>query len=141
QVAAQLGLDVSQLRVLATDSFGQHATADLSVTHARSLTVHTTLDTPHAASATIASGGGTVSTVGADGSSYSLVIPPGALASQQVITVTPVASLQGLPLNQFFAVQFGPSGLHFDAPATLTIQVPAGVDLAGGVAFVFDDNG
>jgi hypothetical protein len=141
QFAAQVGVDVSQLRVLATDSFGQHATADLTVTHARSLTVHATLDTPHAASATIASGGGTVSTVGADGSSYGLVIPSGALASQQTISLTPAASVQGLPLNQFFAVQFGPSGLHFDPPATLTIQAPAGVDLAGGVAFVFDDSG
>jgi hypothetical protein len=47
-----------------------------------------------------------------------------------------------LPLSQFIAaVQFGPDGLQLDAPATLTIHAPAGVDLAGGIGFVFDGSG
>ena len=72
--------------------------------------------------------GGFLFTTAADGTSYSLSIPPGALASPLEITMTPVVGIQGLPGAGFAGgVQMGPDGLALLSPATLTIQPAAGV--------------
>ncbi len=74
--------------------------------------------------------GGTVSATGADGTTYTLTIPPDALRSNVTITMTPLASIDGLPFGEgpAIGVQLEPSGLQLDAFATLDIdgqQVPA----------------
>jgi hypothetical protein len=82
------------------------------------------LDVPHAASATIGAGGGTLNATGADGATFKLVVPAGALVGDAAITMTPVASVTGAPAGAVFgpAVQLSPEGLYFWQPATLEIQ-------------------
>lgn len=91
-------------------------------------TVHPTLDADptHAKSATVGAAGGDLTATGADGSTYTLSIPSGALLSAETITLTPVASIPDLPFTTApaAAVQIGPDGLSLQIPATLTI-VPA----------------
>ncbi|HET9011130.1 MAG TPA: hypothetical protein VFN38_04910, partial [Gemmatimonadaceae bacterium] len=66
---------------------------------ARPVTLTPTLDTGAAVAKVITSArGGTLSATGADGTRYRLSIPEGALLSDAVITLVPIASLKGLPL-------------------------------------------
>ena len=77
------------------------------------------------ASATIASigpDGGEISAQGADGTSYLLQIPAGALVTEQAIKMTPVKRFKGLPLSGPAAgVELSPDGLALAVPAKLTI--------------------
>src|SRR5689334_11573021 len=79
-------------------------------------------------------GAATTATIGPEGGTLSaggdvLHVPAGALSAPQAITMIPLSSLGGSPLGgSFGAVQLEPTGLHFLVPATLTIQVPAGID-------------
>jgi hypothetical protein len=86
-----------------------------------SVTEH--LDTAKASSATLDAGGGTVSATGSDGVTFTLVVPPNALLVSQQITLTPVASIAGLPFQGGLsaAVHLEPDGLTLFKPATLTI--------------------
>jgi hypothetical protein len=66
--------------------------------------------------------GGTLSTTGPDGSTYSLVIPPNGLTGDETITMTPVASIAGLPFKRAVAgVDLQPEGLVLTGLARLTI--------------------
>jgi hypothetical protein len=90
-----------------------------------------------AVTATVGPGGGTVSAGGA-----TLTIPAGALPAAQAITVTPLSSLGGSPFDRLLGgVKLGPDGLTFIKPATLTIQLPPGVDPAQLFGFAFDGSG
>ncbi len=79
------------------------------------------------ASAIIGPAGGTI-TVGP----HSLVIPPGALAANT--TITAVA-----PSDSVTVVQFGPQGLTFAQPATLTLSY-ANCGLLSGLQVAYTDN-
>lgn len=80
-------------------------------------------DAGRAASAPIGRGGGTVTATGADGTTYTLTLPAGALLDPATITVTPVASIANLPAGATAAraVQIEPAGRRLLKPATLTI--------------------
>ena len=76
-----------------------------------------------------AAAGGTVLAATGD----RLVVPPGAVASDTTITMTPVALEPAADLDLFGAVSFAPDGLVFAQPATLTLRLavslPAGTQL------------
>jgi len=95
------------------------------------------VDSSAGASVWIGPAGGTVSATGADGTGYRLVIPALAVRDPTAITMSPVASVDGLELSGGLAgaVVLGPTGLKLDEPATLTITsskpAPAGERLVG----------
>src|SRR5262249_13290217 len=61
QFTTQVGAAVSHLRVLATDAFGQSATANITVTPTQAL--HPNLDSPHVVRTLITPDGGTLATI------------------------------------------------------------------------------
>ena len=100
-------------------------------------------DDARARSAVVSGDGGVIATTSEGGVIFSLDVPPGAVATDTLITLTPVTSLVGLPLSgtSHFAVRMQPAGLQFDRPATLTIALPEGTDASRLFGFVFDDDG
>ena len=70
--------------------------------------------------------GGTVVASAADGTTYTLAIPRGALRQPTAITLTPVTSVTGLPrpVELVAAVHGAPEGLRFALPAKLTVTLP-----------------
>ncbi|MCW5610121.1 MAG: hypothetical protein KIS83_05475 [Rubrivivax sp.] len=86
------------------------------------------VDESRAASATAtAAAGGTVQATGADGTVYTLTVPPGALGRDTTITIAPLLSADGVAIDRLVAgVRAEPSGLRFATPATLALQLPAG---------------
>lgn len=80
-------------------------------------------DATRAVSQDIPVEGGTVSATAADGTVFTLTVPDGALLNKEKITLTPVASVDRLPLSGGLAaaVQLAPEGLLFFEPATLVI--------------------
>ena len=100
-------------------------------------TVTPVLDAGHAASALVsAQTGGTLSAIAANGTRYTLTLPPGALLSDQAITMTPESSVGNSPLGALVgAVDLEPNGLQLLNPATLTIVAPGPVDVAHVAAF------
>jgi hypothetical protein len=99
------------------------------------LNVTLSLDSTHSGSAVVGKAGGTVTATRADGSSVSLTLPGGALASDTTITVTPVSTLRGLPkgLKLAAGVELAPEGLALEKPATLSVGVRGGT--ARGIAW------
>jgi len=87
--------------------------------------------------------GGTISTQGADGTRFTLTIPPAALLNPEDISLTPVASINGLLLSNgmLAAVQMGPTGLRLLNPAILTIELPLTAPTNELVGFLIQDNG
>jgi hypothetical protein len=91
--------------------------------------------------ATMGAGGGELKATGADGTSYTLRVPAGALSSDTAITMSPVKAFTGLPFTggPKAGVVFGPEGLVFATPATLEIaskhafpQTTTGFSQGGG---------
>ena len=83
------------------------------------------LDTTNRVTRTVDSSGATITATGGDGTFFTLEIPPGALHRRERISVIPVKSVQGLPLEKGGAVgtvQLEPEGLRFDRPVKLTIE-------------------
>lgn len=85
----------------------------------------------HAASKQISSGtGGTLTATAADGTKYTLQVPPGALSSGQKVSLIPVSSVAGSPLGGLVAgVEITPHGLQLTKAATLRIVPPSPVTL------------
>ena len=84
--------------------------------------IRTTPVTKAAVRAPIGPQGGTLTARHA-GVTFTLTVPPGALAARTNIAMTPIAAIHGLPLSgRAAAVRFGPEGLTFAAPATLTVR-------------------
>jgi len=81
-------------------------------------------DSSHAVSADIPLEGGTLTATAADGTRFTLVIPSGALVQPTTITMTPLASMEGLPFGEGapMAVLLEPSGLTFYDFVTLTVE-------------------
>jgi len=88
--------------------------------------------------------GGQVTATAADGTQFTLLVPPGALQQTVAIQVTP-ATFTGLTatVERFRGgVLLEPSGLTFQHPATLSITPPGGLGEYGDlVGFVFDEGG
>jgi hypothetical protein len=82
--------------------------------------------------------GGTLTTTALDGTAFTLEIPEGALAAAELITMTPVDSIDNLPPNGELvaAVELQPSGLEFWEPAILTIEPPQGISAEDQTPFV-----
>lgn len=80
-------------------------------------------DAARASTKTIGPGGGSVTATAANGTTYTLDIPAGALTAPVEIRLTPITDMGSAPLaaQTFGAVQFEPSGLVFKTPATLRI--------------------
>jgi hypothetical protein len=101
-----------------------------------------------------AESGGTVEATGSNGVIYRLVIPAGALASDTLVTITPVSDLTVTGPGTFICASscaeidccvtgalFEPDGLEFDSLVTLEIIFPAGEEFpfdSSGSAFLFD---
>lgn len=101
------------------------------------------LDTARAVTGKIAATGGALSVTGADGTVYNLTIPRDALLSEESITMTPVASIGGLPLSGGLVagVDLAPSGLRLFNLATLTITPATPVAMADEVTFAWRGGG
>lgn len=88
------------------------------------LNVTTSLDDANAVTEMIdAEAGGDV-TATADGSAFTLHVPPDSLLADTEITLSPIASVDGLPagLTDPVGVHLAPEGTMFAAAATLTID-------------------
>jgi hypothetical protein len=108
----------------------------------QALNVQTTLDATRKKSVDIGRAGGNLQLTDAAGNSFSLTIPPNALAGVQSITMTPVSSAAGLPGNKFAAgVQLEPDGLILNVPATLAIQTKSAVPADSAVPIGWHGSG
>jgi hypothetical protein len=117
------GLSATSVRTAASDALFTNAANPVNVT--------VVPDAARAVSQDIGPAGGIVSASGADGSQYTLDIPANALPQSTTITMMPISSVVGLPLDSFVAgVQFAPEGLLLMNEAKLTIvptvSVPVG---------------
>lgn len=85
----------------------------------------------------------TIKATGADGTTYTLVIPAGALVGPETITLTPLAAVGDLPLSGGLAaaVELKPHGLVLLKRATLTIDSPSLGPLAQQTPFYFHGGG
>src|SRR5262249_8868167 len=85
-----------------------------------------TTDAARAATKTFPPGGGTLTATGADGTVYTLTIPPNALLAETTITMTPIVSISGgnLPSDSVLGVDLQPSGLRLYEFADLSITPP-----------------
>jgi hypothetical protein len=101
------------------------------------------LDEPFRTTETIGPDGGSVILNDRNGLLYTLDIPPGVLADDMEISMTPVAAIPGLPFAEKFhvGVQFEPSGIYFSEPLVLTIDLPADADLSRLVLLGWRDEG
>jgi len=86
--------------------------------------VTTTLDDSHSATAIIGPNGGKLSAAGADGTRFTLEIPPKALEETIEVSMTPITAMDGLPWKSgpMAAVQLEPDGQTFYDYVTLTIE-------------------
>ena len=74
---------------------------------------------------TVGRDGGELTATAADGTRFTLTVPPGALVADTELEMTPVGSARRLPFDRLGgAVQLGPEDAHFLTPATLRIQPP-----------------
>lgn len=108
------------------------------------LSVSARPDTGRAVAARVGAEGGIIEATGADGTRYTLSIPPEALLYTEVITLTPVAAIDQMPFAtpRTHAVSVAPEGLLFVEPATLTIVPPASASGSGQmVGFAYQGAG
>lgn len=91
----------------------------------------------------ISKDGGALSAIGADNRFYTLVVPPGALASDERISISPLAAVEGMPFaaGLLAGVQLEPAGLEFARPAALIISGDGLQPAAGQAAFAYDADG
>jgi hypothetical protein len=102
-----------------------------------------TVEAGQAVSAVLTAAGGTLTATGSAGHQFRLTVPAGALQGPVTITLTPVASLTGLPLTGALlaAVQIDPAGLRFEPAATLSVTLPGGPPPPGVVGFSVNGDG
>jgi hypothetical protein len=104
------------------------------------------LDTERESSATLGPQGGAVSATGADGTEYTLTIPADALIEDTEISLTPILSIDDLPMSGGLVagVHFEPSGLELFRTATLSVTLPSAPAVGAGEAlagFLYDEDG
>lgn len=104
-----------------------------------------TTDHASAAVGSIGPDGGQLSAQAADGTSYTLEVPPGALLFAEDIAMTPIVEADGLPGDtppaHTAGVQLEPDGLELFAPATLRITPASPLPEAGVATFSFYGDG
>ena len=90
------------------------------------LHVSSTPDTARRATRTIGSLGGPSRRPAQTARVYALRVPPGAVAADTAISIAPttLGGLDAIASATPYAVEFGPSGLQFAIPATLSITPP-----------------
>ena len=112
-------------------------------TPGKALDVKVQLDKKHTSSGKISPDGGTVSLTSADGSKFTLEVPPKALDTETLITMTALKSVDGAPLdnNKPTAVQLEPSGLFFNEMVTLTIVPAKEIPVKEQIAFGYEGDG
>ena len=105
--------------------------------------VRPTADQARVATADIGRAGGSVTATGADGTRYTLTVPEGALLDPTSVSLTPLASVRGLPMGArgARAVQIAPAGRELLKPATLAVAPPKLPGKAALTAFGFDASG
>jgi hypothetical protein len=83
------------------------------------------LDAARSVTQTVGRAGGTLSTTGADGSVYTLTVPPRALRSATSITLAPIAAIGDLPTGVTLTAgaHLTPEGQAFDMPVKLEIAL------------------
>jgi hypothetical protein len=120
-------------RVTATGPDGPLAAAEVGIaTGARvpdPVRVTIRPDGDLAGRAIVGPGGGELSVADASGVTYTLSVPPAALASDTELALVPAAATDGWPedATMLGLVTIEPAGLTFAVPATLTMVVPGGV--------------
>jgi hypothetical protein len=97
-------------------------------------------------SARIGPEGGSVNAIGADGTEYTLTIPVDALTEEAEISLTPIVSIDDLPMSGGLrgGVHFEPSGLQLMRAATLAVILPSAPRLDGAellAGFTYDGDG
>ncbi|GIV64061.1 MAG: hypothetical protein KatS3mg045_1400 [Bellilinea sp.] len=112
-------------------------------TPADPLTVTPTPDTARQVEALIPLQGGSLSATGADGTRYTLEIPPDALTGETLIRMTPLVGLSGLPFGsgEVLAVQLQPEGAFFNNFLTLTITPPQPIPVDQQILYGFHGSG
>jgi len=87
--------------------------------------------------------GGTLSAMAADGTVFTLTLPEGALMSEQDVKMTPISTIERLPLSGGLsaAVQLEPEGLLLFQPATLVIDSPIPIAAAQEMTFAWRGTG
>ncbi len=112
---------------------------------AEPITVTPVLDESTATTALVTiADGGVVTATGADGTVYTLTVPPEAVRFDVEITMTPLLSIDGLPFGgdgSALAVQLEPSGLALDAFASLDIESPQAPPASERVLFGYQGAG
>lgn len=98
------------------------------------------LEPGQAVSSVVPATGGELTTVGSDGTRYTLTIPEGALLTDTYITMTPIASIADFPFSGGLggAVQLEPEGLYFYEDVILTIDTAQDIPLENQVFFGFN---
>ncbi len=83
--------------------------------------------------------GAVPSLTNANGTVYTLAVPPGAMNLGQKVSLTLVTNIQNYPLSGTLmgAVDITPSEFYLFIPGTLTIQLPPGVTSTQVVAFTY----
>lgn len=124
---------------------GSEASATTPPASPHPLTVQARFESGTAASGTIGPSGGTLSATGANGVTYRLELPAGAVENDTAFTLTPISAIDGWPLDgkMLGAVRIEPEGLQLDAPGWLTYTI-TGAQAAGGLAptgFAFEGSG
>lgn len=100
-----------------------------------------TLDTGHAQSANVTGAGASLSATGADGTTYTLDVPAGALTVPTKLTLTPLqdVSIAGAKAAWQVGVELQPQGTAFLQAVTLTIDTPQSSPSSAAIAFVTSD--
>jgi hypothetical protein len=102
----------------------------------------TQIETAAAVTATIGEQGGAITAQAGNGTRFTLTVPPLAVTSDTGITLTPITTIENLPLGATLvtALRLQPDGLEFLAPATLTIDLPAAAAPSGLFGLRFADD-
>jgi hypothetical protein len=79
--------------------------------------------------------GGTVRATAADGTTFTLEVPPRSVVEDTVIQMTPLAHVQGVGDGPAHAVRLQPEGLSFYEPARLTITPSTPIPIEDQVMF------
>jgi hypothetical protein len=104
--------------------------------------VHVTLEVARQVRLVVPITGGALTAAGADGTTYALTIPAGALLEDTEIAMTPLAAVSGLPLSggTLLGVQLEPDGLRLYDFARLLVT-PAGTGPRGAQAYAHAGDG
>ena len=100
-----------------------------------------TADTARSSGTLIGPNGGSISITAADGSRYTLDVPPNALLDDTYITMQPVTSMDGSPFGHSYAVELLPDGLQLRDFATLSIVPAMPIPVGRQVMFAARGNG